>query len=53
MPLGYGNSTHSLTLEAIEVIFYERLIEEHKLRQQGKKGNWSIKVTRIHRNHES
>jgi hypothetical protein len=53
MPLGYGNSTHSLTLEAIKVVFNERSIEEHKLRQEGNKGNSSIKVTRIYRNHES
>ena len=53
MPLGYGNSTHSPTLEAIEVIFNKRSIMEHKLRQQSNKRSSSIKITSIYKNHES
>jgi hypothetical protein len=51
MPLGYGNSTHSLSLEAIEDVF-KRPIEEHEFTQQGNKGNSSIKITSIYTNHE-
>ena len=53
MPLGYGNSTHSLTLEAFKVVSNKRAIEEHGLRQQSNKRSSSIKITSIYRNHES
>ena len=46
-----GNSTHSLTLKAIEVVF-KTTIEVHELRQQSNKGSSSIKIKSIYRNLE-